>query len=250
LLRSVTEKLLIFDNETLQIFYSGDFRTHQGRIALFFKNKSFYKDNITNFNLTVQPHAALKIVLQPNIQNSIAFNEENKIQIAIECLRPFFESPVLTLNYTATTTSSSSSCNNFNETLLLPITAISFFEPIVADKTTFLTRWKSIEGENTEQQQVFNARNNFIDISIIEKTKKLFTSMHIGLAEGIDTEKSVTGSASFRTGTVVADGQFAAIGAMIRLEADFGLGKFRITVRTKHPFITTALKNFVVDHLA
>ena len=43
--------------------------------------------------------------------------------------------------------------------LQLPITAASFFEPLPTDKAAFMTRWKALEGEKGEIQEIISGTN-------------------------------------------------------------------------------------------
>ena len=141
----------------------------------------------------------------------------------------------------------------YKYSLKLPVTAISFFEPLTCDKEAYLARWKAMADEKLAVQQVF-ASGKVIDAATMEYIRSFLVpqGMRAGLVEGIDTEKTVTGIASFVTGTVMPNNPSTTIsvGALFRLEADFGSGKYRVTVRAKHPYIATALKTFIVEQLS
>lgn len=77
----------------------------------------------------------------------------------------------------------------------------------------------------------------------------VYPALHIGIESGIDTETTVTGSCSFRTGTLNAEGNPVAIGALVRLEADIVNRKVRVTVRAKHILISEAIKSAIQTEL-
>ncbi|KAJ1397739.1 hypothetical protein B484DRAFT_458636 [Ochromonadaceae sp. CCMP2298] len=77
----------------------------------------------------------------------------------------------------------------------------------------------------------------------------LVAALKIGLAEGLDNEKTVTGSASFLTGTMGADGKAVSVGVMMRLEGDPGQNKFRVTARAKHPAVAQVGGKCVLNSL-
>lgn len=106
----------------------------------------------------------------------------------------------------------------------------------------YLTRWKAIVGEGLEAQEIFSSAEPLTPQHLGFIRTQVFPGLHIGLATGIDNETSVTGSASFRTGTAGPDGGLVAVGVLIRLEGDVNQNRFRITIRGKHPQIVQALK--------
>jgi hypothetical protein len=77
----------------------------------------------------------------------------------------------------------------------------------------------------------------------------IIPALHIGAAIGLDSDSTVTGSCSFQTGTVGADGSLISVGAMMRLEADIAQNRFRLTVRAKHPLIVSALRSIIQAQL-
>ena len=55
--------------------------------------------------------------------------------------------------------------------------------------------------------------NKPVDAALISTLRnKIIPALHIGLAQGLDSDTTVTGSCSFRTGTVGADGAPIAVG--------------------------------------
>lgn len=58
--------------------------------------------------------------------------------------------------------------------------------------------------------------NKPVDAALISTLRnKIIPALHIGLAQGLDSDTTVTGSCSFRTGTVGADGAPIAVGVNI-----------------------------------
>lgn len=163
--------------------------------------------------------------------NNISGGEILHVQLAIQCLRPFNSSPSCTASF-----------NNFQEkhsyVLKLPITAASFFESIPTDKATYMTRyithtykcvyiivllytyikhkficiyintntniyrWKSLEAEKTESQEIFQLTKKIDSAYLSHVRSTIIPALHIGAAIGLDSDTTVTGSCSFQTGTV------------------------------------------------
>ena len=107
-----------------------------------------------------------------------------------------------------------------------------------------MPRWKALEGEDREVQEVFSSAVP-ITAQLMQEIRSVYApALHLGLATGLDTDLTVTGCASFRTGTPAPEGGGnISIGVMMRLEADISGNRFRVTVRAKHKLISMALKN-------
>jgi hypothetical protein len=131
--------------------------------------------------------------------------------------------------------------------LLLPVNAASFFEPLPTDKATYMARWKALENE---VQEVFVCARPIDGAALAHMRNVVFPGLRVGFAAELDaTEKTATGSVSFRTGTLGPDGAAISVGAMIRVEADPGQNRYRVTIRAKHPKVSNALKQIVKGHL-
>ena len=64
---------------------------------------------------------------------------------------------------------------------------------------------------------LFLSVNQNVDVAFIANIRsKIFPALHIGLAIGLDTDITVTGSCSFRTGTPGPDGTPIAVGVSLR----------------------------------
>ena len=114
-----------------------------------------------------------------------------------------------------------------------------------------MARWKALENE---VQEVFSTSQSLDAAHLAQLRGSLVAGLHIGIAAGLDaSEKTLTGCASFRTGTPVpggAEGALVAIGAMFRLEADSAQGRYRITVRSKHIKASQAIRDLFKSLLA
>ena len=195
--------------------------------------------------MTVPSNDSLGIKKQdpPNI---IQPNEEVKLLLAVECIKPFTEVPELIYDFVT-------SAGAFSYNLPLPCSIASFAEPIVIEKADYMMRWKSLEGEGRETQEVFQSNPNLpASVELVGKIKSsLFPALHLGMASGLDSDTTATACCSVRTGTLAQDGiTNISVGAMVRLEADVNGGRYRITVRAKHPSVAHALRELIKSHLA
>lgn len=246
LVRAPATKALLARTDLLKISVSADYRAHQGRLAVFFDNISNF--DILNLKVAVVCAASCQGALNVKQQDPsvrVSPGEEGRMQLAVECLRPFAETFPLEMEVRFTVSGSA-----YAYTLQLPVAAVCFFDALPADKATYMARWKALDGGDGEAQLVFSSARP-VDAALMQHVRgALAPAMKLGLAEGLDNERTLTGTSTFLTGTAGADGKPVSVGVMMRLEADFAQSKFRITARSKHAAVAQAVKNFVVNQLS
>lgn len=240
LTKGLNAKTTLVENDIVQISISHDYRAHQGRLVLAIYNKGNYE--LRNLQFDFPSTEAINIRTQGPAQR-VSQGDEARVQIAVECLKPFTELPPATLTFSIEYT-------NYSYEIPLPVTVGSFSVPLPSDKTTFMNRWKAITAENTEAQEVFLSGRpinpdlmNFIRGSFMP-------AISVAQVTELDNEKTFTGSTTFMTGTVGPEGKPIAVGALLRLEGEPNHNKFRITVRATHPTVSLAIKSFIVSQLS
>lgn len=240
LVRGLTNKSDVVSTDLLHISAAHDYRAHQGRLVLSIINNS--TSEIDRLEAQFAASDALSIQ-QKGLSTRLSPGEETNLQVAIDCMRPFEENPSVTLTF-------NSHGSKYSYHIPLPVNVSSFCDPLPMDKATYMARWKAITAEGTENQAVFNSSKP-VDANLLNYIKNtLFPGSRLGLAEGLDNERTATGSCSFLTGTVGADGKKVAVGALMRLEADVANNKYRITVRATQPTVSAAFKNYIVHQLS
>ena len=132
-------RAVIYEDDAIAVHYSAEFRAHQGRVAVFLTNKSLSSWSDLHCHLPSLDHLAIKSQAPPT---TCSRGEEIRLQLMIECLRPYEASPVLQISFSSSTQHSYS--------LRIPITPAAFFEPVITDKATYMTRWKVLEADNAE----------------------------------------------------------------------------------------------------
>ena len=148
--RVPTTKAVLLKSDLLTITVSADFRAHQARLAVFFDNTSNF--DILNLKVSVAcvaSSAGAINVKQQDPSVRVSPGEETRLQLALESARPFSDAYPLEMDVKFTVSGSP-----YAYTLLLPVTASSFFEPLPSDKATYMGRWKSLDGADAEAQQV------------------------------------------------------------------------------------------------
>jgi hypothetical protein len=258
------QKVVLYQNATLSVSVSSEYRAHQGRLQLFIYNKSNF--DFTRFEVNCRSESSDELsVRTQGCPVLVTAGDEARIMVAVEAFQPFTKSPSLDISFSLSGVS-------YKYGLQLPVAVNSFFEAIPSDKNTYMQRWKMLEGE---VQEVFTAGHALTSDYLGQMKASLVPGLRIGLAQELDTsEKTLTGSISFKTGTVVAGssdgmslqfntipGQFyyrcyyisgalVSVGGMFRLEADPAQNRYRVTIRAKNPTLAVAIKELFKSHLA
>ena len=185
--------------------------------------------------------ASIQFKQQALASSRVIPGEETRTNIAVNCSAPFGGAAPLSLEVVFACAGT-----NYRLPLLLPVAVCAFFAPhSIADKAAYMERWKAIAGEGTEQQSVF-ASARPVNAALMTHLKTvLLPSMHLAMAEGLDSEKTATCSGDFQM-----SGGSAPVPVLMRLESDAVQQKFRVTVRAGQAKVAVALKSLIVDLLS
>lgn len=224
---------VLFENDALQIGAKQEFRGSQGRVTLFYGNKS--PQALNNLGVVVKQNAFFRTQVE-DVAKVLAPKQQLKQQIMVECMQPFVNPAEIVVSYTMGSQQASI-------TLQLPCVATSFLEPVKLGLDDFNKRWGALEGQGREQQDVFVAK-----VDLQSSTKLLVDVMKFGLVEGADMTSGLSLAATFRTGTASPTGDKISVGCLLKLEAQ--ANSFRLTVRAVHPDVSLALKNSIKSVLA
>lgn len=227
------QKAPIYEDEMIRVTMLAEYRAHQGRVTLLFYNKT--GADILNIKLVFANLAHLTIRAQDPTTSRLVPGEETKALIAVDCMKPFAESPIFDLTFNIGQAP-------YKYPITLPVHVNSFFEALPTDREVYMSRWNSITGEGLEAQEIFFSSKPVTPQLLIYIRSVIFQGLHLGVATGLDKENTATGSASFRTGTAGPDGHPIAVGVMMRLEGDAANGRFRVTIRGKHALLVQGLK--------
>ena len=231
---------VLFENDLMKIVASSQYRAHQCRMTLMFNSIS---SDITQFSASVSEMEYARVQKQEPAAR-IPLADQTKLDLMFECLRPFSVVPDLTVSFSVGQT-------RYSYPMKLPLTAAAFFEPVALDKANYMTRWKSLDSPDQEQQEVFLSGIPISPNYVNAVRTKCIPGLKMGVANGLDTDFTVTACCSFRTGTAAPDGSGnISIGALMRLEGDASSNRFRITVRAKHHEVAVAIKNIVKSQLS
>ncbi|KAL3919034.1 MAG: hypothetical protein SGILL_003958 [Bacillariaceae sp.] len=239
---------VLFENSLLQVGVKHEYVGAQGRISVFFGNLS--KTSLLHFRAVIDDQDHLKIQKQGTqglLDDSddggctVAVRTQAKLLLLVEVSAPFDDAPAMRVIF------ETEEGEVHEYPLRLPIVATCFMEPVTLEPGAFMQRWKSLEGQDRECQEVVKAPPNApaIDEEYMKRISNIITDgLKFGRCEGCDpTPWTVSGAATFRTGSKDANGNNINVGCLVRVEANPQAGAFRVTTRTLHPLCSKAVKN-------
>jgi AP-2 complex subunit alpha len=239
---------VLFENSLLQVGVKHEYVGSQGRITVFFGNLG--SEPLENFKVRIDDCEHLRTQKQgteglldddESPGCTVAVRTQAKLLLLVEVMSPFDDAPAMRIVFETT------EGERHEYPLRLPIVATCFMEPVTLEAAAFMQRWKSLEGQERECQEVVKTPQNSpeIDEDYMQRISTIVTDgLKFGRCEGCDpTPWTVSGAATFRTGSKDKSGNFINVGCLVRVEANPQAGAFRVTTRTLHPICSKAVKN-------
>jgi len=247
---------VLFENALLQVGVKHEYVGSQGRISVFFGNLS--PTPLHRFRVRIDDCDHLRMQKQGTdglfddgdgeggeggggAGCTVAVRTQAKLLLLVEVTAPFDDAPAMRVMFEA------EDGTRHEYPLRLPIVATCFMEPVTLEPGAFMQRWKSLEGQDRECQEVVKAPPNAppIDEEYMRRIALIITDgLKFGRCEGCDpTPWTVSGAATFRTGAKDLNGNNINVGCLVRVEANPQVGAFRVTTRTLHPLCSKAVKN-------
>jgi AP-2 complex subunit alpha len=176
---------------------------------------------------------------------SIAVGQQAKTGLLVECMKPFADTPPITISFTTAGA-------NHRYPMRLPVVPSCFCEPLPLDEGTFMQRWKALSAEDKQAQLVFNAPvGQAIDVAACKALITGDTACRLAQATGVDkTETTISAAGTFRTGTAGPDGNKLSVGLLLRLELNVAANAYRLTVRAVHGDVAKGLGNVIKNQLS
>lgn len=239
---------VLFENSLLQVGVKHEYVGSQGRISVFFGNLS--KTPLHHFRAVVDELDHLRIQTQGTqglLDNSedggcsVEVRTQAKLLLLVEVTAPFDDAPAMRVMF-------ETEGGELHEyPLRLPIVATCFMEPVTLEPSAFMQRWRSLEGQDRECQEIVKTPISAppIDEEYMKRIAHIITDgLQFGRCKGCDpTPWTVSGAATFRTGSKDDNGNNINVGCLVRVEANPQAGAFRVTTRTLHPLCSKAVKN-------
>jgi AP-2 complex subunit alpha len=225
---------VLFENSLLQVGVKHEYVGSQGRITVFFGNLG--SDAVHGFKVRVEDCDHLRMQKQGTeglVDDEdgegegciVAVRTQAKLLLLVECMAPFDDAPAMRICF------ETAEGERHEYPLRLPIVATCFMEPVTLEAAPFMQRWKSLEGQERECQEVVKVPTSSpaIDEDYMQRIASIMTDgLKFGRCEGCDpTPWTVSGAATFRTGSKDKSGNFINVGCLVRVEANPQAGAFR-----------------------
>lgn len=156
---------------------------------------------------------------------TVAVRTQAKLLLLVEVTAPFDDAPAMRVMF------DTEDGSRHEYPLRLPIVATCFMEPVTLEPGAFMQRWKSLEGQDRECQEVVKAPPNAppIDEEYMKRIARIITEgLKFGRCQGCDpTPWTVSGAATFRTAAKDLNGNNINVGCLVRVEANPQAGAFR-----------------------
>jgi AP-2 complex subunit alpha len=239
---------VLFENTLVQVGVKHEYVGAQGRISIFFGNlgtaplKKFrvHVDDCDHLRMQKQGTEGL-LLTAVDSGCEVAAQTQAKLLLLVEVTAPFDDAPAMRLFFETI------EGMKHEYPLRLPIVATCFMEPVTLEPGAFMQRWKSLEGQDRECQEVVKAplKAPPIDEEYMRRIALIITDgLKFGRCHGCDpTPWTVSGAATFRTVAKDVNGNNINVGCLVRVEANPQAGAFRVTTRTLHPLCSKAVKN-------
>jgi AP-2 complex subunit alpha len=230
---------VLFENSLLQVGVKHEYSGSEGQVSIFFGNMG--NGSLDHFRVKVDDceHLSMRMQGTEGLLDTdesggctVAVRTQAKLLIRVEVMAPFDDAPAMRLFF----------CTKeglkHEYALRLPVVATCFMEPVSLEPSAFMQKWKSLEGQERESQEIVKSPPNAppIDEEYMRRVALVVTSgLKFGRCQGCDpTPWTVSGAATFRTGSKDPSGNKINVGCLVRIEANPQAGAFRYDLLLIH----------------
>lgn len=224
---------VLYEDTTVQIGFKSEYQQGQGRLALFFGNKT--PQPLSNFSASAASTPQLTVTVAQKEAPVIDPMSQNKLFLTLTCLAPFTESSYPLLNVTFVSQGKPMSIKHE-----LPVNIAKFVDPVPLDGSTFFQQWKQT-GTGQEVQEVFKAA---LSVNVPNISKLLSIGLRLAVLADVDTNAN----------NIVCSGQcytqLGPVPCLVRLETNPTANMIRMTVKSNNTQLAEAVKQLLMAHLA
>jgi hypothetical protein len=223
----------------VQIASKTEVRGSQGRLTLFFRNKS---PNHSVESLAVSfsdTDGFLRSQFGP-LPSSLAPGEQVEQQVMVECMKPSDAKPSLSISYQESQGGGGGAAKRNND-LLLPLHMTLFNDPLPLGAEDFGKRWQMLGGPGQEAAGCVIKQTPLSADQAAQVFEKVLKFSRVPGAP----PNCLWGAASLRTGaTNPGSGDKITLGCLLKVENATG-ATVNVTCRTVHAAATAALASSV-----
>ncbi len=147
----------MYDDGSLQVAYKLEIRGSQGRMTFNLRNCS--QSNLSDLHLDINDATGLLRFEAGPLATSLAAGGQQQQQIMMECMKPVFPGPSLSIKY-------SSQQGARTESITLPVSVTCFNEAIAMNGGDFHNRWEMLHGEQ-EVKEVITLQQEFTSVQVL-----------------------------------------------------------------------------------
>lgn len=193
---------------------------------------------ITGISVALPDSEALKVQAKPAEAFDAPAGQQTLQYFLWTCRRPFTDLPLLNFRFTFAGEPKELS-------LRVPILISSFCLPTPSTGPDFLNDWK------LNPQEVVSVRKLATAVNLEEIKQWTSKAMHFSLVDGVDpSPNNFCAKATFHTATKDASGNPVTMPCFIRVETRPGMNIIRVSIRSPHPQVTSALLHAVATTYA
>jgi hypothetical protein len=224
---------VLYEDTVVQIGFKSEYQQGQGRLALFFGNKT--QQALSNFTASAASTPQLTVAVTQKEAPVIEPMSQNKLFLTLTCLAPFTESsyPLLNVNFV-------SQGRPMSIKHELPVNIAKFVDPVPLDGNGFFQQWKQT-GTGQEVQEVFKAA---LAVNVPNISKLLSIGLRLAVLSDVDTNVN----------NIVCSGQcytqLGPVPCLVRLETNPTANMIRMTVKSNNTQLAEAVKQLLMAHLA
>jgi len=206
-------------------------------MMLHFRNKAPVP--LSSFKIRIPPQPQLRVDIKDEAASSIGIGETLRVQLIVDCLQPFSESPQLQLSFISVPGTGHA------YPLRLPIAASTYVEGVALSSPDFDVKWANLGGEPRETSFSLPASG----LASLEGARQMFSQIRFAALDAPGF-LGVRFAGSFRTATPSRTGDNISVGVLAQVTPEPMTNSYHVSIRAQHGDVTQALKQLVTSYLA
>jgi AP-2 complex subunit alpha len=226
---------VLHEDANVQVGVKMEFSKHQGKMAIYFGNKT--AGPFGSFATQLSPSSALAIQAS-QVANAVNPRAQVQQMFMIECGAAYGDAPQIAVRFIP------AGGAPVQLVLRLPLPPSKFIQPLVADAGEFFRRWKVFDGK--EAQQIFKLASVPLPEPMVDKV--LSQGMKLALLKGVDPNPdNFVASGWLATKGCTPQGDAESV--LLRLEVNAAAGVCRISVRSGNGELCASLSKLIIGQL-
>mmetsp|Transcript_28079 Transcript_28079/g.53476 ORF Transcript_28079/g.53476 Transcript_28079/m.53476 type:complete len:1010 (+) Transcript_28079:139-3168(+) len=230
---------VLYEDPHVQIGLKALYKGAQGRVVLYFGNKSD-QVSVDKLQSNLVPTLGLHMQMVNSLAPTLAPKQQVQLVMDVMCKSPFLKPPAVHFSYTT---------NNgqvvAQQQVQLPITMNKFLQPKqVTDRNSFFEAWRTMGGPPLKQQEVIIVKPALVQVGL-PGIAALFNCLSFNVVPDLDPNPN-----NLVTSASIASESPEELVCIVRLESDANNNsQFRLTVATANTVASSSLKELLLHQL-